>query len=330
MYRLGLKDKIHRLVSGKYLKLSLEYIFQSGKILGLVAGRKSKESNKWKQWLIKEIWLMRLLVKWEGYKIMLTIRATNKLQKFLGMSYCQPQELADEWYANLFYHNRKKCLIFTHAKTLFSFFVYEIFKKDLRDFTGFFKKNLSKTLFYSEYNSLQIQKALEKVDNIQIAKTVDRSALGSMNEFVYKFEVIAWEDFYDKIGEEEMAEIIKIVNNIPQKTINYSSPKEMFDAFLNGKVIISKSYTQTQEIQKFSVEHATEGFSSEANKVWLTISKEIRDKLLKNVYCGQCQKIVTICDYTGMVTGSSLVLRGKCKVCGHKVARVIEEVVNRY
>jgi hypothetical protein len=50
----------------------------------------------------------------------------------------------------------------------------------------------------------------------------------------------------------------------------------------------------------------------------------LKEKLLNNVYCGSCEDITTIIDYVGKTSRNDLVLKGKCKKCGHKVARLIE------
>lgn len=58
---------------------------------------------------------------------------TKKLSEFLqpnkDNSY---QELDYKWSASLFYLNRKKCLLFTHKLTLYSFVVLDVKKKDLK------------------------------------------------------------------------------------------------------------------------------------------------------------------------------------------------------
>lgn len=67
--------------------------------------------------------------------------------------------------------------------------------------------------------------------------------------------------------------------------------------------------------------------TKEALRVWADFPADIRRKILSNVFCPQCAHAVTICDYNVTLKGQSLVLRGFCSVCGHKVARVVEECV---
>jgi hypothetical protein len=62
----------------------------------------------------------------------------------------------------------------------------------------------------------------------------------------------------------------------------------------------------------------------DANKDWLSIPKEDRNRLLSNVWCGNCSDVTTIAAYIVENHEFGMVLKGKCKNCGHKVARVIE------
>ena len=56
---------------------------------------------------------------------------------------------------------------------------------------------------------------------------------------------------------------------------------------------------------------------------WNTISSANQKKLLDNVFCGKCG-VTMIVDYTIENSRSDIVLQGKCKKCGGKVARVVE------
>ena len=64
--------------------------------------------------------------------------------------------------------------------------------------------------------------------------------------------------------------------------------------------------------------------SQPALKHWMAIPADKRSLLLGNVWCPDCPKPVTICDFSMDVAGKDIVLRGFCATCGHKVARVIE------
>lgn len=61
-----------------------------------------------------------------------------------------------------------------------------------------------------------------------------------------------------------------------------------------------------------------------ANEKWLSIPQKIRKKLISNVWCGKCSDAVTIVGYVIEGHDFGIVLKGKCKTCGHDIARSIE------
>ena len=56
----------------------------------------------------------------------------------------------------------------------------------------------------------------------------------------------------------------------------------------------------------------------------VAIPADIRQRLLANVWCGQCRHAVRIMSFTGSIRGDDLLLAGKCAECQGDVARVIE------
>lgn len=62
----------------------------------------------------------------------------------------------------------------------------------------------------------------------------------------------------------------------------------------------------------------------DANRKWLSIPKETRSQLIKNVFCVNCLDEVTIVGFTIEDDQFGITLTGKCKKCGHEVARFIE------
>ncbi len=60
-----------------------------------------------------------------------------------------------------------------------------------------------------------------------------------------------------------------------------------------------------------------------AMQKWNRIDKDIRDRLLANVYCSNCYNTIII-DYSVRDDVYGIVLQGKCKKCGADVARFVE------
>lgn len=64
--------------------------------------------------------------------------------------------------------------------------------------------------------------------------------------------------------------------------------------------------------------------AKEALKIWMRVPDNIRSTILSKVWCGQCGKAVTMCDYNAGFSKGTVVLRGFCSTCGHKAARFLE------
>jgi len=86
----------------------------------------------------------------------------------------------DDWYANLLWLDRQKCLLVTHAGTLFSVFRVRIRKADLRPIGAYVIKAVEAELC-SESLPPDTFGQLDP-DAIRLAKTASRSTLGFMNE----------------------------------------------------------------------------------------------------------------------------------------------------
>jgi hypothetical protein len=87
---------------------------------------------------------------------------------------------ADDWYANLLWLDRQKCLLLTHAGTLFSVFRAGVGKADLRPIGAYVVKAVEAEL---RSESLPPDTFAQlNPDTVRLAKTASRSTLGFMNE----------------------------------------------------------------------------------------------------------------------------------------------------
>jgi hypothetical protein len=62
----------------------------------------------------------------------------------------------------------------------------------------------------------------------------------------------------------------------------------------------------------------------QAKKMWEAVPKEVRVKLLNNVWCTRCRDMTGIVLEGMKVDHGDLVLEGKCVKCSGPVARLIE------
>jgi hypothetical protein len=90
----------------------------------------------------------------------------------------------DEWYAHIFYLQRRKCAMFMNAKTRFSFVVMDIKRKALKPLEDVFRKGLARALYEEGYSAQVIKMYSDRVKSIRISFTEDRSVLGSINQFI--------------------------------------------------------------------------------------------------------------------------------------------------
>ena len=113
----------------------------------------------------------------------MVLRCTRRVLDLLGGRAVTLTELPpadDDWYANLLWLDRQKCLLLTHAGTLFSVFLAGVRKADLRPIGPYVVKAVEAELC-SESLSPDTFGQLNP-DTVRLAKTASRSTLGFMNE----------------------------------------------------------------------------------------------------------------------------------------------------
>ena len=124
------------------------------------------------------------------YDRLVILRCTKKLLAVLGAGRAAepgPTPDAEDWYANLLWSGRRKCLLLTHAATLFSVFEADVRAVDLRAtrrlVTELVERELRREgLPPATFGNLRSQELI-------LAKTADRSVLGCMNDMAFLSEV---------------------------------------------------------------------------------------------------------------------------------------------
>lgn len=119
----------------------------------------------------------------------MVVRCTAKALKLLGAkqsSLAQIEPGDDDWYVNLLWFERRKCLLLTHAGTVFSVFVPDVRKADLDPLGPFLVEAITLAL---DAESLPYG-ALGELDgaDVRIARTASRRVLGFMNEIAWQVE----------------------------------------------------------------------------------------------------------------------------------------------
>ena len=110
------------------------------------------------------------------------VRCTSRLLTLLGRGVDVVDEPPgdDDWYANLLWIDRRKCLLLTHAGTLFPVFVADVRKGDLLPLGALVAERAAAALADEQLPD----DVLGQLDPgaARIARTANRQILGFMNE----------------------------------------------------------------------------------------------------------------------------------------------------
>jgi len=124
-----------------------------------------------------------------AYDRSVVLRCTKKLLAVIGPSAISepvPAPNPEDWYANLLWFDRRKCLLLTHVGTLFTILETDITASDLRS-TGPFVFILIKRELLSEGLPPDVFDQPDS-ENFVLAKSTDRSVLGCMNDMALMCE----------------------------------------------------------------------------------------------------------------------------------------------
>lgn len=119
----------------------------------------------------------------------MTIRCTARLLKLLGASAARCAEIVpteDDWYANVLWIDRRKCLLLTHSGTLFPIFVADVRKGELVGLGTYVTGVIADALAREGLPAA----TLGHVDpaDIHVARTANRSLLGHMTDMAFTCE----------------------------------------------------------------------------------------------------------------------------------------------
>jgi len=123
------------------------------------------------------------------------------------------------WHANLFWVDRKKCVLFTNDQTLYSFFVHSMKKPLFENSAEVFRLGLFKSLMSEGFPMQQVEYVLSKHRHIVIAKSSSRSILGSMNDLAFQIKSLI--DAMGGLANADLPEIGRDLNRVPMSAIKY-------------------------------------------------------------------------------------------------------------
>ena len=153
---------------------------------------------------------------------------TKKLQKELGVSKADGSNegvsVERQWHANIFRAQRRKCLIFTHSITLYTFVVLRVLKRDLVNIEQVFLENLELQLIQDGLEDPLILPPSDQIQHIPIKKSQNMSVVASMNDFIWRIKAhiedskgIQFADNY---------RLSSSINEMPVGAVNYWFPRD--------------------------------------------------------------------------------------------------------
>jgi hypothetical protein len=157
---------------------------------------------------------------------LMTLRCTKKALALLKMrapelAHAPPSD--DDWYLNLIGLDRRKCLLLTHAETLFPVFVVDVRAADLRPLGTFVVGRIEAELA-SEGLPAECLGRLDP-DAVQVAKTASRSVLGFMNEMAFYLEYAVAEAA--GLGNTDVGELNRDLRRRLHSRDGYATPLEL-------------------------------------------------------------------------------------------------------
>ena len=122
---------------------------------------------------------------------------------------------------------RTNTLLFTHDKTLYSFFLSGYKAEHFKNFEFCIKEDIFKIMYSLRFPQKHVEIILESMENITYSKTDNRSVIASMTQIKRFVE-------HGVYNGDDMIDINRRINTIPIKAVGYFNSNEMFEEFLNS------------------------------------------------------------------------------------------------
>ena len=121
-----------------------------------------------------------------------TFFCSTKLSKLIGLKDRLPSLSMDNWNGHLFYLEGKKCLVFVHKETFYSFVIFNVTKKQLTNIKQMFIDSFIDQLYSDKIITNKTENLIRlKFQSIDISTTDgDKSTIGFMNDCIAR---LTWE-----------------------------------------------------------------------------------------------------------------------------------------
>jgi hypothetical protein len=165
---------------------------------------------------------------------MITLRCTQKLQKFLGIVPVNILELTTatlgDWYANLVPTVSGDLIVFVNETALLTVAIPTL---ETNNLVPLFRLRVTNLLEMIGINPKEIVNEISHYQQIQFGKTASRRILGSMNDIAWQYQTMA-EDAENKV-DLSLSKAELNLSQMPCKPIDYRFPAEIARELLNPK-----------------------------------------------------------------------------------------------
>ena len=163
---------------------------------------------------------------------MTVVRCTRKLLRLLASSpmTSNMEPADDDWYADLLWLGGRKCLLMTHAATLFSVFEPEISKASVNPIGPLAVRLIERELASEDlppdtFGPLQ-------ASAFTMGRTSSRSVLGTMTDMRHQIAAAAHQS--GGLGDIDIRSLNRSLRRIPFSAIRYERPIDRARALLDG------------------------------------------------------------------------------------------------
>jgi hypothetical protein len=169
-----------------------------------------------------------------GITTMITLRCTQKLQRFLGIVPANILELTTatlgDWYANLVPTFSGDLIVFVNEKSLLTVAI-PIWESS--NLVPLFRLRVANLLGMLGINYEEIENEISHFNQVQFGKTVSRRILGSMNDIAWQYQALAEEA--ENKTDLSLSKVELNLCRMPCKLIDYRFPSEIAKELLDPK-----------------------------------------------------------------------------------------------
>ncbi len=131
-------------------------------------------------------------------------------------------ETEEDWYANLLWIERRKCVLFASVGMHFPLLVLDVWVAELRDPGTLLREALRATLLRIGASPGQVAEELLRLGRLELGRSTNRRVLGSMNDYAYQAQ--AYAESCSGVVEADSASISAQIAESPMSAIGYKSP----------------------------------------------------------------------------------------------------------